>query len=72
MGLFDTYIIPCPHCNELVEDQKKPGDMNTYYFGRSPKKDIDFVGWYNCYTCKKEFTVELESIPKMIVKKVEE
>jgi hypothetical protein len=72
MGLFDTYIIPCPHCGESVYDQKKPGYMNTYVFGDNPIDDLEFAGFYHCYFCKKDFTVEMESVPKMIIKKVEE
>lgn len=71
MGVFDTYIIPCPYCNALVEDQKKPGYMNTYTFGDSPLTDLDFAGYYSCYTCSKSFMVEPESVPKMVIVKVD-
>jgi uncharacterized protein with PIN domain len=69
MGCFDYYLINCPHCNLEVEDQKKPGDMNTYRFGVDPKDDMEFAGFYNCYHCGKNFTVEMEIMPKMIVRK---
>jgi DNA-directed RNA polymerase subunit RPC12/RpoP len=72
MGVFDTYTIPCPHCNSLVEDQRKPGSMDYFTFGEDPRKDLDFAGFYSCNTCHKNFTVELETLPKMIVKKEEE
>lgn len=71
MGIFDTYIVPCPHCNSLVEQQKKPGFMETFVFGKDPKRDILFEGFYTCYTCLKDFTVEYETMPKMIVRKGE-
>jgi hypothetical protein len=55
-----------------VEEQVKPGWMNTYTFGDDPEKDMDFAGWYNCYTCHRNFTVEMETVPRMVVKKAEE
>ena len=69
MGLFDTYHIDCPHCGLDIEDQVKPGCMDDFYFGKDPIQDMEFRGFYTCYQCKGEFTVEMETIPKMIVKK---
>ena len=71
MGVFDTYIIPCPYCNSLIEDQRKPGSMNTYRFGVNPETDLEFAGFYTCDVCKENFTIEAESVPKMIFKRVD-
>jgi hypothetical protein len=71
MGLFDTYVINCPHCGEQTEDQKKPGYLNTYIFGEDPVMDLDFEGYWICYKCQGVFNVELESVPKMVIKKIE-
>lgn len=71
MGLFDTYLIDCPHCNEEIKDQKKPGDMNVFRFGLDPIDDMNFCGYYICRYCNGEFSVELESQPKVIIRKIE-
>jgi DNA-directed RNA polymerase subunit RPC12/RpoP len=71
MGLFDTNAIRCPYCDFLIEDQVKPGDMNYYMYGDSPVKDLDFVGSYTCYSCYKKFTIEMETAPRTVMKKVE-
>lgn len=71
MGVFDTYIIPCPHCNSLVEEQVKPGYMNTHRYGEDPEQDMMFVGPYTCYTCNKSFTIELETVPRTVIRKME-
>ena len=73
MGCFDTYLFKCPWCGEEVEDQVKPGYMNTYRFGEDPMQDLDMVGSYTCYDgCKKSFKVIFETMPKMIVVRDEE
>ena len=71
MGCFDTYVIDCPHCQEQVYDQDKPGYMNTYYFGEDPMIDLKFRGEYSCEHCHKNFSVEMEAVPKMIVRKID-
>jgi transposase-like protein len=70
MGCYDTLLIDCPHCGEETSDQKKPGYMNTYRFGIDPIDDMEFEGSFTCEHCNKSFTVESESTPKMIVKKL--
>ena len=72
MGMFDTYHIDCPHCFWVVEDQSKPGMMKDFYFGKDPKTDMQFAGFYRCYHCDKAFTVEFETIPKMVIRKCED
>lgn len=72
MGCFDTLVIHCPHCNELLEEQDKPGYMNYYRFGDDPVDDIKFLGYHSCYACNKAFTVEFETVPKLVIKKADE
>lgn len=69
MGCYDTYIINCPYCDSEVYDDRKPGSMNTYRFGNDPNDDMDFAGFYKCYACNHDFTIEMEFVPKMIVRK---
>jgi hypothetical protein len=71
MGVFDTYTIPCPYCNSLVDEQMKPGSMDHFVFGEDPVQDLQFAGYYNCDACHGAFTVELETIPKVVIKKYE-
>lgn len=71
MGIFNTYLIDCPWCKRENNRQTKPGDMKTYFFGDDPVDDLKFQGFYECDHCDKSFTVEMESVPKMIIKKYE-
>lgn len=71
MGCFDTYIFECPWCGGEVQDQVKPGYMNTYRFGEDPDQDIEMRGHYSHWDgCKKSFTVDFESVPKIVITKL--
>lgn len=73
MGCFDTYIFKCPWCDKEVQNQVKPGYMNSYRFGEDPVQDVEMRGHYTCYEgCKKNFYVTFETLPKMIIKRDEE
>lgn len=68
MGVFDTLEIECPNCFRIIEDQVKPGSMNYYKFGDDPKTDMLFEGLHYCGGCNKSFLIEMETLPKMIIK----
>ena len=72
MGCFDTLKIPCPYCNQWFEEQTKPGYMNYYVFGEDPDDDFSFEGFYTCPHCQKNFSIDMEVKPRMIINKIEE
>lgn len=71
MGCFDTYSFICPWCEKETTDQVKPGYMNYYKFGDSTIQDMEMCGEYTCEQCGKNFEVEMETLPRVFIKKVE-
>jgi hypothetical protein len=62
MGLFDTGIVTCPHCNEVTEEQTKSFDCCLTYFDLDapiePYIVAHFSGRWDCDHCKEIFYIE--------------
>ena len=69
MGVFDTVLIPCPHCGREYEEQTKMADnpsLRTYHLEDAetpPEVIVGVLGIYTCASCNKEFKVSAHVIP---------
>lgn len=67
MGVFDTVVVPCPHCGEKIEEQFKPGSMNYYTFGGSEDIPLEYLDYFKnqdfvCWKCEKGFKTKVQAI----------
>lgn len=68
MGVFNSVYFKCPHCNEVQEDQFKPGGMQSWTFpddAISGKMPLEYIRYFQdmkweCYSCGKEFTCKVD------------
>jgi hypothetical protein len=66
MGMFDSVLLPCPHCGEEVELQSKSGEcsLECYYPLRGDKVPLDVADDLSrsnsdfnteCHSCRGKF-----------------
>lgn len=77
MGVFNTVICKCPKCDTELEEQFKPGNMDTYSFPEDyltmPMEYLNSMVF--CPTCKKMFILRADisiTNPRLEEFKVEE
>lgn len=75
MGVFDSVICNCPKCDIELEEQFKPGSMDTFYFPQDyltmPPEMLNCTVW--CHKCKKLFKLAVDiTNPRLEEFKVEE
>lgn len=65
MGTPSSVYFKCPHCEELQEEQFKPGRMASYYFPDDMKRiPIAYLQRFQkttwtCTHCDKEFRTDV-------------
>lgn len=55
MGMFDNVSIPCPRCDNVIEEQSKGArrpDLNNYHLSNIPVNVFSYIAG-NEYTCEK-------------------
>ena len=64
MGMFDTVLYSCPHCDEQIEDQSKAGQCNLDTFtldNAPPSVLLSISNWtLDCPSCHQKFHIKTE------------
>lgn len=70
MGMYDTVLVPCPNCKELLGFQSKVGEclLMEYTLEGCPENVLSDVNRHSpneCESCGTKFAVELREVTKV-------
>jgi hypothetical protein len=62
VGLFDIILYNCPSCGAEMDEQYKPGDMNTFHLTEVPARiAAELGGWTrHCYACNAPYHIKTD------------
>lgn len=66
MGVYNTILVECPECGEILEFQTKSGScaLRHYHISKVPEEDIKGILGDSicCYKCETKVTIGKEKI----------